>query len=62
MTRAGGLDLDLGADLKAHRTPGVTHDRAPDDTAHRPAMPYDAQVLDGPLPLVPSGGASPRQQ
>ena len=25
------LDLDLGADLKAHRRPGVTHDVAADD-------------------------------
>ena len=48
------LDLDLGADLKAHRTPGVMHDGAPDDTAYRPAMPYDA--LSGPStdpPVVP---------
>ena len=31
------LDLDLEADLKAHRTPGVEHDGVPDDSAHWPA-------------------------
>ena len=49
------LDLDLGADLKAHRRPGVMHDGAPEDSAYRPAMPYDA--LPGPLtdlPVAPS--------
>ena len=31
----GGLDLDLGADLQAHRMPGVTHSGgAPDDTEY----------------------------
>ena len=33
--------LDLRADLKAHRTPGVEHDGVPDDSAYRPAMPYE---------------------
>ena len=37
----GDLDLDLGADLKAHRTLGVEHDGVPDDSADRPAMPHD---------------------
>ena len=36
----GGLDLDLGADLKAHRLRGVEHDSVP-DTAYWPAMPCD---------------------
>ena len=27
----------LGADLKAHRTPGEEHDGVPDDSAYRPA-------------------------
>ena len=40
----GDLDLALGADLKAHRPPGVEHDGAPDDTASRPAMPYEMHV------------------
>ena len=34
------LDLDLGADLEAHRTPGVEHNGVPDDSADEPAMPY----------------------
>ena len=33
----GGLDLDLGADLKAHRTPGGEHDGVPDESADRRA-------------------------
>ena len=32
-----GLDLDLGADIQAHRPPG-THDGVPDDAAYRPAI------------------------
>ena len=37
--RAGSrnLDLDLGADFKAHRTPGEEHNGFPDDSAYRPA-------------------------
>ena len=37
------------------RTPGVTHDGAPDDTAHQPARPYDALLgpATGP-PVAPS--------
>ena len=31
------MDLDLGADLKAHRTPGVEHDDVPDDSVDGPA-------------------------
>ena len=34
---AGYLDLDLGADLKAHRTPGEGHHGFPDDSAYWPA-------------------------
>ena len=33
------LDLDFGADLKAHRTPGEEHNGFPDDSAYRPASP-----------------------
>ena len=42
----GGFDLDVGADLKAHRTSGGVHDGVPDDSAYRPATPCDA--LPGP--------------
>ena len=42
----GLLDLDLGADLMPHRTPGEGLDGFSDDSAYRPAMPYDA--LPGP--------------
>ena len=31
------LDLDLGADLKAHRPPGEEHNGVPDDPAYQPA-------------------------
>ena len=51
----GGLDKDLGANLKAQTPPGVTQDGAPDASAHRPAMPWDA--LPGPStdpPVAPS--------
>ena len=34
----GDLDLDLGADPKACRTPGEEHDGFPDDSAYRPAF------------------------
>ena len=37
------LDLDLGAGLKAHRTPGQGLDGFPEDSAYRPAMPYVEQ-------------------
>ena len=47
--------MDLGVNLKAHKTPRVTHSGALNDTAYRPAMPYDA--LPRPStdpPVVPS--------
>ena len=37
----GDLDLDLVANLKAHRTPPGMHDGVPDNCAHGLAMPYD---------------------
>ena len=52
------LDSDLGADLKAHRTPEVTHDGAPHNTAFRPAMPSDAHP--GPQWAFPTGPHGPR--
>ena len=33
----GDLDSKLGADLKAHRTPGMEHHGIPDNSAYRPA-------------------------
>ena len=41
----GGMDLDLEAALKAHRTAGVEHDGVPDDTACRLAMPCGVEGL-----------------
>ena len=35
--RGGGVDLDLGANLKAHKPPGKEHIGVPDDSAYRPA-------------------------
>ena len=35
--RGGDLDLDSGADRKAHRPPEEGHAGVPDDSAHRPA-------------------------
>ena len=37
----GDMDLDLVANLKAHRTPPGVHDGVPDNCAHGLAMPYD---------------------
>ena len=53
------LDLDLGADLKAHRPPGEEHDGVPDDSTYGPAMPYEMHSQ-GPrwtLPSTVSSGA-----
>ena len=52
----GDLDLALGADLKAHRPPGVTHDGAPDDSAHRPVVVLDGKEFKGGLWPPPFGG------
>ena len=55
-----GFGLDLGANPKAHRPPGVEHDGILDDSANRPAMPYDA--LPGPqqaFPTCPLGRRQP---
>ena len=38
----GGLDLDLGADLKAHRLHRGEHHGIPDESANQRARPYDA--------------------
>ena len=64
----GCLDLDLAADLKGHRTPreggGGGGQWRPDDSSDpqigRRHMKCKPQVLDGPLPPVPSGVAGPR--
>ena len=62
----GNLDLDLGADLKAHMTPGGGGGSMASPITHmhigRPCHIMHTQVLDGPLPLVPSGRASPRHR
>ena len=54
MGRGGGgpgdLDLDLGADLKAHRTPGEGHDGVPNDSADRPARGPGGWGLEGSVP------------
>ena len=53
--RGVDLDLDLGANLSAHRTPRVERDGVPDNSAYRPAMPSDAHP--GPStdpPVAPS--------
>ena len=52
--RERDLDLHLGADLKAHKTPGVTHDGAPNNTTYRPAMPCEMHTL-GPRRTLPGG-------
>ena len=56
------LDLDLGADLKAHRTPGVEHNGVPNNSAYQPAMPCEMHTL-GPRRTPPRAlgpGAVPR--
>ena len=56
----GYVDLDLGAHLKAHRTPGEGLDGFPDDFAYGLAMPYAALL--GPWRAsrsIPSGGGGP---
>ena len=58
----GGLDLDLEANLKAHRTPGVEHDGVPNNTAYGPAMPCEMHTP-GPRRTLPSAlgfGTVPR--
>ena len=47
------LDLDLGADLKAHSTHGVEYDGVPDNFAYQPAMPYEMRSK-GPQRTFPS--------
>ena len=51
----GGLDLDLVADLKAHKMPGEEHDGIPNDSAYRPAMPCGMHVA-GPRRTSPARG------
>ena len=57
----GERGSDLGADLKAHRTPGVEHDGVPNNSADRPAMPCETRTP-GPrqtLPCALGPGAVP---
>ena len=49
----GFLELDLEANLKAHRPPGVEHDGVPDDYAYWPAMPCEMHYR-GPQWTLPS--------
>ena len=53
------MDLDLKADLQAHRPRGTTHDSAPNDIAYRLAMPYDAHP--GPQRTSPTSPLGPHQ-
>ena len=54
------LDLDLGANLKAHRTPGEGLDGFPNGSAYWPAMSYEALPCPWQAsPSVLSGGGSP---
>ena len=49
----GFLDLDLGANRKAPRTPGEEHDGFPDDSAYWPAVPCEMHTP-GPRQTLPS--------
>ena len=55
------MDLDLEADLKAHRRPGREHDGVPDDAASWPAMPCERHTpgLRQTLPSALGPGAVP---
>ena len=61
----GYLDLDLGANCRAHRPPGVERDGVPDDSTYRPAMPCEGGGMGGKwggggqglaLIFIPAGG------
>ena len=49
------LGADLGADLKAHRTPGVEHDGVP-DSAYRPAYVWGGGGTSGAGAISGGGG------